>query len=369
MGKFCSLVPNIFSTIKVFSNFFDNIGAIKNSTAGDSNILNNLGAKQLLEKLQSGTVDAAGAIFDSNREKIDGFKFEDTNLGTCKSTGANNRILGRGSDLKNEISEVFSDDNCTRIKNNIEGLISYSLSVFERKDIEEIEFLVYRFCTLIQNLEVDSNSNLMRLKNFAYDYDVIKRTVSASSNVATARATQAGARRLSGSAYDRSYSDRTLAVSTSSESKGVSNPKPISTGDIDGVTPWNEGRGDSRLTFQGRWVSILKREGWDRVDPRAKVQLMRLQARLGKQLILNSGYRSPEYNAALSRKTSGVAKNSYHMKGEACDITWNNFRGSSVTEKRRFIQLAKEEGFSGFGGYDGFIHIDIGPSRAWGIRY
>ena len=36
--------------------------------------------------------------------------------------------------------------------------------------------------------------------------------------------------------------------------------------------------------------------------------------------MLLSGYRSPETNAMLRRRSSGVAKNSRHMRGEAADL-------------------------------------------------
>jgi uncharacterized protein YcbK (DUF882 family) len=57
------------------------------------------------------------------------------------------------------------------------------------------------------------------------------------------------------------------------------------------------------------------------------------------------------------------------MRGEALDMTWDGFRGASTAEKRDFIKLAQRHGFLGFGGYAGFIHIDLGPARFWGIRY
>jgi uncharacterized protein YcbK (DUF882 family) len=96
---------------------------------------------------------------------------------------------------------------------------------------------------------------------------------------------------------------------------------------------------------------------------------MRVQKRLGKRLFVNSGYRPPWYNAKLRASSSGVAKNSLHMQGLALDITWEGFRSSSSAEKSAFVQICREEGFTGFGGYAGFIHIDIGPKRSWGIKY
>ncbi len=78
----------------------------------------------------------------------------------------------------------------------------------------------------------------------------------------------------------------------------------------------------------------------------------------GKPLHLNSAYRDPEYNAKV-----GGATSSYHMKGQAFDVS---VVGWTTAEKEAFKELAYEVGFTGFGGYDTFIHIDTGPTRFWG---
>ena len=44
--------------------------------------------------------------------------------------------------------------------------------------------------------------------------------------------------------------------------------------------------------------------------------LNRIRREWGKPVIVNSGYRSPEYNAAIK----GAVSNSYHTKGMAADI-------------------------------------------------
>jgi hypothetical protein len=81
-----------------------------------------------------------------------------------------------------------------------------------------------------------------------------------------------------------------------------------------------------------------------------------------KTLFVNSGYRSPEYNAGLK----GAAKNSYHMQGMALDISWSGIDASSREE---FVRLARVHGFRGIGRYGpangNFVHIDIGPERSW----
>lgn len=74
-----------------------------------------------------------------------------------------------------------------------------------------------------------------------------------------------------------------------------------------------------------------------------------------------SGYRSPKTNAMLRRVGTGVAKNSYHMYGQALDIrTW----GYST---RRLSNLARSFRVGGVGYYpkSNFVHIDTGELRSW----
>jgi len=70
---------------------------------------------------------------------------------------------------------------------------------------------------------------------------------------------------------------------------------------------------------------------------------------LGRPIIINSGYRSPEYNVKI-----GGASNSQHIYGRAVDI--QKFDGLSD----EFIEtLAVMLGFRGIGIYNNFYHLDI----------
>ncbi|WP_246294222.1 YcbK family protein [Desulfobacter latus] len=74
-----------------------------------------------------------------------------------------------------------------------------------------------------------------------------------------------------------------------------------------------------------------------------------------------SGYRSPETNAWLRKKSSGVAKKSYHMKGMALDI-----RLAGLDTKRlRNLAIKYNSGGVGFYPESDFIHIDTGNKRSW----
>jgi uncharacterized protein YcbK (DUF882 family) len=74
-----------------------------------------------------------------------------------------------------------------------------------------------------------------------------------------------------------------------------------------------------------------------------------------------SGYRSPQTNAMLARRSKGVAKNSYHIKGMAIDLRLPD----RELEHVRAAALALAGGGVGFYPESQFVHMDTGPVRAW----
>lgn len=75
--------------------------------------------------------------------------------------------------------------------------------------------------------------------------------------------------------------------------------------------------------------------------------------------MLFSGYRSPTYNSLLAEHDSHVARNSYHIRGMAADISLEDISMS------RIEKAAKSLGVGGVGGYNDFVHLDVGPIRCW----
>ncbi|MFW5655190.1 MAG: YcbK family protein [Roseicyclus sp.] len=77
---------------------------------------------------------------------------------------------------------------------------------------------------------------------------------------------------------------------------------------------------------------------------------------------LLSGYRSPSTNAMLRSRSSGVARNSRHLRGEAADV---QMQSRSVSQ---MYQAARACAAGGVGRYSrsGFVHVDCGPVRTWG---
>ncbi|WP_439524697.1 YcbK family protein [Marivita sp.] len=78
--------------------------------------------------------------------------------------------------------------------------------------------------------------------------------------------------------------------------------------------------------------------------------------------MLLSGYRSPKTNAMLRARSSGVAKNSLHLTGQAADLRLNS---RSVNQVARAAGACKAGGVGRYSGSN-FVHMDCGPVRMWG---
>lgn len=116
-----------------------------------------------------------------------------------------------------------------------------------------------------------------------------------------------------------------------------------------------------------RWPSFSPEElacrgtGKLLIVPDAMDKLQALRDRLGKPLIINSGYRSPEHNRAV-----GGAATSKHMQGVAFDVRMENH------DPDAYIAAALAVGFNGIGTYpkQNFVHVDLRASRAnWGAPF
>jgi len=99
------------------------------------------------------------------------------------------------------------------------------------------------------------------------------------------------------------------------------------------------------------------------IDPKLFDQLYRLQGLLGtnKPVQLISGYRSLDTNNELRAHSSGVAKKSYHTKGQAMDF---HIEGISLSNVRK-AALSLRSGGVGYYPRSNFVHIDTGPLRHW----
>lgn len=99
------------------------------------------------------------------------------------------------------------------------------------------------------------------------------------------------------------------------------------------------------------------------IDPALFDHLYRLQVMLGtsKPVQLISGYRSMATNTEMREHSRGVAKQSYHTKGQAMDFHIEGIQLSNI----RKAALKMRAGGVGYYPRSNFVHIDTGPVRTW----
>lgn len=100
------------------------------------------------------------------------------------------------------------------------------------------------------------------------------------------------------------------------------------------------------------------------IDPAVLDYLHDLSVKLGltRRIGIVCGYRSPQTNAMLRAKSTGVAKRSLHMEGRAIDIRIPGMKVKTVAKVARSMKRG------GVGSYSrsNFVHIDSGKPRTWG---
>jgi uncharacterized protein YcbK (DUF882 family) len=112
------------------------------------------------------------------------------------------------------------------------------------------------------------------------------------------------------------------------------------------------------------WVfRDLSREEVTPMDPRLFDVMNAVAARMEttEPFEVISGYRSPETNGAIVRRSSRASTVSLHMSGMAGDMRLPDRNSYEMA------RLAASLGLGGVGLYrrDGFVHLDCGQSRRW----
>jgi len=81
----------------------------------------------------------------------------------------------------------------------------------------------------------------------------------------------------------------------------------------------------------------------------------------GSYINIISAYRSPISNMKLRRRSKKVAKNSFHMKGQAIDINIDKVHLSKIRKHAKLLH----KGGVGYYPRSRFVHIDVGDVRSW----
>jgi hypothetical protein len=368
MGTFCELAPSIFGAV---AGFFTAIRNFANKITDIVNKIQNFSLAALLTSLKDKIMSVIENTIEKVKSIIENFSIDE--LISDVNKFFHNKIANKFFLLKSKAMKFFESINVENFKKKIEGLISYATNIFKDPKIEEIQFLIYRFCSFITQVEDIINGIKSPLEDFSNKYVYAGNILKTNSSVNTIDAVNSGAKR-----FDEA--EIAAAIERGAALETASGNQPLITGpEKDDLPGWNNGKGDSRVTFAGNWIKPpgegcaggMGSEGWELdtdVFLTSKILLMRVYKEFSKQtgvnqITINSAYRSPKYNYCLSKRTSGVAKTSQHIQGKAFDVTWAGWPNNLDV----FIEVAKSVGFNGIGIYrkSNFVHIDRGPTRSW----
>jgi uncharacterized protein YcbK (DUF882 family) len=132
------------------------------------------------------------------------------------------------------------------------------------------------------------------------------------------------------------------------------------------ITFKRDGRYDEAALEKLNWfLRDWRREQETRMDPHLIDLIWEVQREAGSKepVRVVCGYRSPETNAMLRRRSGGVARFSQHMLGHAMDF----YIPGVPLEALRVIGLRLQRGGVGFYPSSGspFVHMDTGGVRMW----
>lgn len=99
----------------------------------------------------------------------------------------------------------------------------------------------------------------------------------------------------------------------------------------------------------------LKDSGKDNMSDTLLNKLDKIRGLFGYPIIINSGYRTPEYNDTLANSV----KNSAHIDGLAVDIDLSRY---TTAQRVKLVELLRQE-FIRIGVARNFYHVDIDDSK------
>ena len=120
---------------------------------------------------------------------------------------------------------------------------------------------------------------------------------------------------------------------------------------------------DSALDDINRFLKDFRTGDVTEMNPQLLDLLHDLRSELGSEAAFEviSAYRSPKTNEMLRATTSGVAKRSKHLTGNAIDVRLRGIQTATL----RDTAVRMQRGGVGFYEESDFVHVDTGPVRSW----
>lgn len=348
IGSFCALMPNVFAAIE---GFFD---LVEDAQQVFQDITDAILIGQIKEQVLKIVDDMVSKI----KGIIENLSFESI-IGQIE-TFINDNIVAKFISLRAEALAFFSEENIANLKRKIENLINYAAGVFKDPSLEEIQYLVYRFCAFAGQIETAINLTKKPLDDLIRDYQDTYNTLRSWGRVSVSEAV------VNGAAIRLSDADRQEEINNGREEEQrqpLSPPAGITSeerNDVQNLT-WENLLRDGRFEIPvgsnlswGNGGFQSERIGWDNTSYNTKIALIRLQRLFGRRLRITSAYRSEAVNNELIRRGEGASPRSWHLTGRALDIQWAGF----PSDKDEFLRIAEENcGFRERLSYDSFVHV------------
>lgn len=202
LGGFCNQIQNAFAAIDAF---FDIIESVQKFIVDALNFIDNaitffsdLSIKKLVEQLIEEIKEKMKQVIENVWNQILSIirNFKIVQIVENVATFVKEEIVNRAIKIKNDIEAIFTDENKKTILDKIEALFDYAVSLFERPTLEEIQFLVLRFCSFISNVEALLRDLTSPIENFSFKFQAIGNRLKTISTISTAAAVSAGAIRF-----------------------------------------------------------------------------------------------------------------------------------------------------------------------------
>lgn len=429
LGGFCSMMPNVFGAIGGFFSIIGSVAGLINDALSFLTKLRNLEdpIKAIIERL------TVTALINSIKEKLtsvitetwDKVKAAVQNFDLAATVGQvatyiKTEVWDKAVKIKDEIMAIMTDENREGLVNKAKGLFDYAVGLFANPNLEKIQFLIARFCGLVNNVEALIKDIKTPLDNYAFKYQRVVGRMKRIANMTTARAVSSGAVRYDdetrrteinrmrkqwsppaqpprttdnvdpqGEVTAREMNDRTRLPNTHTACGGLetgpngtgttggqhhtpsgeapNNPHPPTPEELSGIPTWDEIKDGNHPKIA--FTSDMGEYGWTGLEPDTKARLMRLQEMTGAKLIINSGKRTEQYQAQLRERyrRQGQSRGRY-VEGRG----WNygvafqsqHLLGKALDirygnwDRTKFIDDAKRCGFNWIKRYNSFIHID-----------
>lgn len=365
IGSFCALMPNVFAAIE---GFFDLVEDAQQVFQDITDKINNFSSREfsiralmtrLIGQIKEQVLKIVDDVVSKVRGIIENLSF-DSIIGQIE-TFINDRIVARFVELRAQALEFFSEENIANLKRKIENLVNYASGVFRDPSLEEIQYLVYRFCAFAGQMEAAIDLFRRPLDDLIRDYQDTYNTLRSWGRVSTSEAV------VNGAAIRLSDADRQREINNGRETEQrqpLSPPAGITSeerNDVENLT-WENLLRDGRFEIPvgsnlswGNGGFQSERIGWDNTSYNTKIALIRLQRLFGRRLRITSAYRSEAVNNELRRRGVRASATSFHLTGRALDIQWAGFPSG----RDEFSRIARENcGFREIiTSYSSFVHV------------